>query len=421
MTKYSFKIPNIPDSVLEIMEIINTKYESRLVGGCVRDAFISEVPKDWDISTTGTPEEIIEILEKSNITVVPTGLDYGTVTAFINKIGYEITSCRLDVSTDGRRACVEYCTSFEKDSLRRDFTMNALYFDPITNVLYDYHDGVKHLQSKELNFVGNGEERIKEDYLRVLRGFRFSLKYLLSPPKELSRECPAWISKGICTLSGERIWQELSKILLLHGSVQHSMAGFGLLYANKYITEVLSIPALPKPSAESPQIIYTINVNLLGSVSYTLPEVVLAKMFVLWSIDKTNFEETKAYKSLSVVERNNFQNSYRILKNINTEIEIGNITDVEDVMDISILSLLYERNINKLSDELLSEIYGDDMEALIELQEAQKFPVTGADLLTLGWKQGKEMGQVLKKLENTWVISGYKFDKQQLLDTLTVE
>ena len=146
--------------------------ESRLVGGCVRDILLGKSHSDVDIATTVIPDVAMSVLKKAEIKVIPTGLKHGTVTAVLNEKHYEITTLRKDVETDGRHAVVEFTDSWKEDSRRRDFTINAMSMD-LEGEVYDYFDGQKDLQSKLVKFVGNPEKRIEEDYLRILRYFRF--------------------------------------------------------------------------------------------------------------------------------------------------------------------------------------------------------------------------------------------------------
>ena len=147
-------------------------YSIRLVGGVARDLLLGHQPKDIDLATDCTPENMVQIFEREGLHYIPTGLQHGTITVHINKVNYEITTLRIDHVTDGRHAIVQYTSEWSKDAERRDLTINAmsLSFD---GTLYDYFNGMEDLKKKKVRFVGNARERIKEDYLRILRYFRY--------------------------------------------------------------------------------------------------------------------------------------------------------------------------------------------------------------------------------------------------------
>ena len=186
-------------------------YKARLVGGCVRDRLLGHEPKDYDVATDALPEEVIEALESEGIKVIPTGLDHGTVTAVLDETAFEITTLREDVATDGRRAVVKFSKSFEVDAARRDFTINALSED-LSGKVYDYFDGEEHLKKRELVFVGDSETRIQEDYLRILRLFRFQARFAFQFDEALLLV----LKRNLCGLkkvSQERITSELEGLL----------------------------------------------------------------------------------------------------------------------------------------------------------------------------------------------------------------
>ncbi|RYZ53607.1 MAG: CCA tRNA nucleotidyltransferase, partial [Proteobacteria bacterium] len=199
----------IAQKVMTILE--DAGQEARMAGGCVRDRLLKTKPKDYDIATVAVPDLICSIFEQKGIKTVPTGIDHGTITVVMGGQGIEVTSLRLDVATDGRRAVVSFGNSFEADSLRRDFTINALYEDRSGKV-YDYHDGIKDLQAKVLRFVGEPRTRIKEDYLRILRLFRFWSRLGFEPQAE-ALPVIAEEARGLEQISQERKTSELLMIL----------------------------------------------------------------------------------------------------------------------------------------------------------------------------------------------------------------
>ncbi|MDQ2065159.1 CCA tRNA nucleotidyltransferase [Xinfangfangia sp. CPCC 101601] len=189
-------------------------HQALLVGGCVRNALLGAQVADVDISSDARPETVTNLAEKAGFKVVPTGIDHGTVTVIASGVPHEITTFRRDVETDGRRAVVAFSDSLHDDAARRDFTMNALYAQADGTVL-DPLGGLPDLQARRLRFVGEAETRIREDYLRILRFFRFHAWYG-DPSEGLDPEglaaCAA-LSAGLETISKERIGAEMRKLL----------------------------------------------------------------------------------------------------------------------------------------------------------------------------------------------------------------
>jgi len=189
-------------------------YGFRLVGGVVRDLLLGLPPKDVDIATECTPQNMIKLFKAHKIRYIPTGLEHGTITVHINSADYEITTLRVDRVTDGRHAVVDFTTDWRMDALRRDLTINAMSLE-LDGTLYDYFQGQKHLVEKKILFVGDAKTRIEEDYLRILRYFRF---YGRIVPKKDQHD-PATLAviretaQGLKWVSVERVWVEIGKIL----------------------------------------------------------------------------------------------------------------------------------------------------------------------------------------------------------------
>ncbi|MEZ5777257.1 MAG: CCA tRNA nucleotidyltransferase [Paracoccaceae bacterium] len=185
-----------------------------LVGGCVRNALFGLPVTDIDIATDAIPKRVQELAVGSGLKVVPTGIEHGTVTIVVHGEPFEVTTFRRDVETDGRRATVAFASTVEEDASRRDFTMNALYADADGCVI-DPLDGLADLQARRVRFVGDPDERIREDYLRILRFFRFHALYgdaAAGMDEEALSSCAA-SSAGLTTLSKERIGHEMRRLL----------------------------------------------------------------------------------------------------------------------------------------------------------------------------------------------------------------
>ena len=164
-------------SVQAVVSALGGGEMTRLVGGAVRDTLLGLVVKDVDLATRWKPEEVVERLQAAGIKAVPTGIDHGTITAVTDDGPIEITTLRRDVSTDGRRATIAFSDDWQEDAARRDFTINALFADPATLEISDYFGGLADLEARRIRFIGSPEQRIAEDYLRVMRYFRFLARF----------------------------------------------------------------------------------------------------------------------------------------------------------------------------------------------------------------------------------------------------
>jgi poly(A) polymerase len=186
--------------------------DARLVGGAVRDALANRPVADIDLATPSEPEAVIGALMDAGVKVVATGLTHGTVTAVVNGRGFEVTTLRRDVVTDGRHAVVAFTADWQQDASRRDFTINAMSMAR-DGAVFDYFDGTADLQAGRVRFVGNPATRIAEDYLRILRFFRFYARFGRVPPDAATLEALQAGIPGLARLSIERVWNELRRIL----------------------------------------------------------------------------------------------------------------------------------------------------------------------------------------------------------------
>lgn len=201
----------------------------RFVGGCVRDSLIGEVPSDVDIATTLRPDEVASALAAVGLRSAPTGIEHGTITAIAEGVGVEVTTLRADISTDGRRAVVAFTTDWAVDAARRDFTINALYLTPDAR-LYDPVGGRADLAARRVRFIGDPAARINEDYLRILRFFRFTARFAEGLDAPGLAACHA-LADGMSGLSPERVGEELRRLLSLPkpAATVEAMAAAGVL------------------------------------------------------------------------------------------------------------------------------------------------------------------------------------------------
>lgn len=214
---YQEKISDLlTDDVVFILNLVeNAGYEARIVGGAVRNLLMGINISDIDITTTALPSEVESIFRRSGIEVIPSGINYGTVTVIYHQIAYEITTLRKDIKNFGRKAIVEFTKSFEVDSERRDFTMNAVYMDK-NGRMYDFHGGIADIFAKQVRFIGDPTTRISEDFLRIFRYFRFVSYYADFKCDTEYLRVIYGMKEKVHLLSFERIQDELLKIFELN-------------------------------------------------------------------------------------------------------------------------------------------------------------------------------------------------------------
>lgn len=218
-------------AVAAVLAALNPKgEETRIIGGAVRNLLLDEPVGDVDLATTALPQETIRLGRAAGYKAVPTGIEHGTVTLVRDGAGFEVTTLRRDVETDGRRAKVAFGRDFTEDALRRDFTINALGLDRHGG-LHDYGAGLADLAARRIRFIGDPAERIREDYLRILRFFRFHARYGHGSPDPFGLAACISGRAGLEGLSRERVRAELLKLLVAPGAVDAvtAMAGAGLL------------------------------------------------------------------------------------------------------------------------------------------------------------------------------------------------
>ena len=370
--------PIITQAIRKLDKVFKkNQYEVRIVGGAVRDIALGKEPKDIDFATDATPDEMIAMLDKEGIRHIPTGIEHGTITAVIDGEDFEITTLRADTNTDGRHADVEFVRSWEEDAKRRDLTYNAMSMD-IDGTVHDYNGGMDDLQDKVSRFVGDPEERIKEDYLRILRYFRFQSK--LDSPKwdDATLNAIKDNADGMTGLSVERIWQEMSKLLM------GSSAKEALEWMNK--TGVSS-----KIGLEG------INPAKLGEP--TGPIIALARM-----LDSSGI--ARDWK-MSNYDREMFD---FLIKHKGENI---NPKQAQDMI------------INGASqDHLLAwaNMHGkNDVYDAVHGFEQPDFPINGKDLLARGYVAGPNLGKMIADLKDEWMKSNYKLSKEDLLNKVPVK
>lgn len=238
-----------------VVRVMTALPEVRIVGGAVRDALAGRAVADIDLATPMPPSDVAAALTKAGIRTVPTGLEHGTQTAVVNGRGFEVTTLRRDVATDGRRATVAFTTDWREDAARRDFTINAMSMTR-DGTVFDYFGGVDDMRAGVLRFVGDAATRVAEDYLRILRFFRFHARYGAGAPDPDAIAAIRGGIAGLAQLSVERVWNELSGLLAVPdpGQAVGLMEELGVLgailpegAAASGLVRLLAIGAPPDP------------------------------------------------------------------------------------------------------------------------------------------------------------------------------
>ena len=391
--------------------------EVRFIGGCVRDGLAKRPVKDIDIATPDRPEKVIELLERAGLKAVPTGIEHGTVTAVSDGKNFEITTLRRDEETDGRHAKVAFTDDWVVDAERRDFTINAMSAN-MDGEVFDYNEGISDLAHGRVRFIGRAETRIDEDYLRMLRFFRFYGAYGQPPlNRDALAACRARIGK-LAELSGERIRDELLKILIVAdpADVLVRMQGVGAL--GVILPEAGDVTRLRM-------------LNWLETRAVNIDGVATDRLRHLAAILDTNEPESAA---LGVAERLKLSNAERArlidmmapTLEINADMGVGaemraiRRLGSDQVRDLALLSWAAEL----VQTPRLPRARTDAYIALLERCAqwiAPSFPLTGADVLALGIDEGPGVGQVLERVEDWWENGGYKADRQQCLNRLARE
>jgi len=378
---------------------IGKESEVRFVGGCVRKSLCGENIDDIDVATSLEPEEVKERLTKKDIKVIDTGISHGTVTAIFNQKKFEITTLRKDVLTDGRHANVQFTRNWEQDALRRDFTINAIYAD-IDGRIFDPLKGVSDLKNGKIKFIGSSGERIQQDYLRILRYFRFFTQYSKTDYDQDTIKSIKQNINGLNKISNERIFDELKKILSLKNV-------YSLFSRNQSKEIILNI----FPQFKYHERLSRIN-NLDGKLRNKYDKYLILALLI---IDQSNNYEYFCYRyktSNSIKKRfKNISKNFSDLenkkfyseKNIKKLIYFSNKNDVEDL-------LLFSACINNKIEISIIEKLVD----YVSTCEIPKFPISGDYLKNHGYKTGENLGRKLKLLEEKWIANNFVLDKKIL-------
>ena len=371
------------DGLKRILAALDDVYGGpRYVGGAVRDTLLGLPVSDVDIATALLPNEVINRLEAAGIKAIPTGIEHGTVTAAVDGKNYEITTLRRDVATDGRRATVAFATDWQEDASRRDFTINALYADPKSGEVFDYFDGLSDLEARRLRFIGDAYQRIAEDFLRILRYFRFLARYGGGQIDADAIAACATGAHGLTALSRERIAQELTRIL----GLKNPVASVRLMIENGIFTPFL--PELSGSAADD--LLHLVEREAQFAQPVSLP----ARFLALLTRDSVAADKVAARLKLSNKMHGGF--AQRLRAGVPTPFNVRAIAYRADIDTARDAVMLYA--VDADVPECLARLEKWDIPTLL---------VKGGELIVMGLPAGPLVAKTLQALEAAWIEENF--------------
>ncbi len=376
--------------------LAKTGAETRVVGGAVRDALFGLEPHEIDLATTALPELVLEAARGSGLKGVPTGIEHGTVTIVVAGTPYEVTTLREDVETDGRYAIVRFGGSFEQDAKRRDFTVNALSLTP-DGKLHDYTGGLQDIAARRIRFIGDAATRIREDYLRVLRFFRFNASHGEGGFDREGLHESILARENLARLSRERIRAEIIKLLPARRApeVMRAMSHAGIievLLGMGYPARLERLAAFEAARGKKPDAVLR-----------------LAAFSILITEDGDRLRERLRLSNEETARLHGAAKTLAALHGIDAPPPVSHLRE-----------MLFLSGARAAGDALAlafaeSGAAPDDrqwLEAARYLDEtpAPTFPITGADLVARGLAPGRELGATLKALQAKWIRAGFPRD-----------
>ena len=353
--------------------------KARFVGGAVRDGLLGLPVNDLDIATTSDPHDVVDRLKAAGIKAVPTGIEHGTITAVIAGWPVEITTLRRDVSTDGRRAIIAYTDDWREDAARRDFTINALYADPLSGEISDFFGGTADLEARRLRFIGDADARIAEDHLRILRYFRFLARYGDDELDNVAYAACVAAANSLMALSRERIADELLKLLGVAAPIHalRLMVDGGIL-----------LPVLPE--VDGAGIDRLARLMAREDAAGVAPSA-LRRLAALLPPDAARADLVGARLKLSNKAR----------KRLTIALEAG-------LGDAPIRALAWHIGVEGAIDRLL--LNGDaDLSGVAALADwtPPKLPISGGALIARGLAPGPDVAKALNIVQDVWVAEGF--------------
>lgn len=366
---------------------------ARFVGGCVRNTLMGHLVDDIDIATQLQPEETLKALRVAKICVFPTGIEHGTVTAIVNHIPFEITSLRRDVETDGRRAVVEFTRNWAEDAQRRDFRLNAVYANVKGHLFDPTGGGIDDAKSGRVIFIGEADQRLREDYLRILRFFRFNAWYGADMDAEGLAAC-ARQKEGLGQIAPERIWKEIKKLLYAPRPQKTVLAMWQIDLLDHII-----------PGGADPEGLNDLYLNELVTGERPDP---MRRFMALLKRSPDQVEACIGHLKLSNHE------AERLRAWADPDLPGPGCPDAR-----TLRNWLYRFGPEPLIDmAMLSGENARDIVAACKAWPRPAFPVKGEHLLKGGLKPGPAIGKCLRDLEAWWIAGDFTADKDALLEEL---
>jgi poly(A) polymerase len=372
--------------------------ETRAVGGAVRDALLGLPVTEIDLATTAVPQKVMTLAREAGLKAIPTGIEHGTVTVVVNDMPFEVTTLRRDVETFGRHAKVAFTEDWEEDARRRDFTLNALYADR-EGIVFDPLGFYADLMDGRVRFIGDAEARIKEDYLRILRFFRFNAYYGRGPLDADGLAASVKLREGLAQLSAERVAAEMRRLLV----APRAMRGLEALYDYGLLTDVLGgVPRLDRVERL---------IDIEAALDLT-PDAALrlAALAVFVREDAVRLADRL---HLSNAEQATLEHAAD---------EGGKPVFADET---SAKEALYRLGENDFRSRVLlawaasgASTEDPHWRAIFRLPrngEAPVFPLRGADLVEIGTAKGPEIGELLRQLEAEWIAGGFAASREELL------
>lgn len=363
--------------------------QALFVGGCVRNTLIGKAVDDLDLATPLTPQLVTEKLEAANIRVVPTGIEHGTVTAVVSGQHFEITTLRKDVSTDGRRASVAFSTDWREDAMRRDFTINTLLADGAGRVYDPTGQGLEDLKAGRVVFVGEPEQRVAEDHLRILRFFRFFALYGSGAPDAEALKACAKAADKIEALSRERITQEFFKILLAPNADEI----LALMFANAIMNDYAGGDYNPEHLKhiayfQSRYQLVSLPARLLALAGFS--DAHMRSLLQKLLVPKVYQKDVNALQNILALPDLNTEQAVKV-----AVYKFGRTPAAQALM----VELAQDRVPNAFAPAALK---------IIQSWDVPDFPVRGEDLLAQGYEKGPALGARLQTLEAQWIENGFR-------------
>lgn len=370
----------------------------RLVGGCVRDRLLGLPVADFDCATTLSPDAVIVALESAGLKAIPTGLAHGTVTALSSGKTFEVTTLRHDIATDGRHATVAFTNDWAEDAKRRDFTINALYSDPRTGEVFDPVGGLTDLSPPYVRFIGDASTRIREDYLRILRYFRFFARFGGATPDPDAKAACALHAKALMTLSRERVAQELLRIF----------GAFDPSFALRAMGDIKLFDSfMPEFIAGGEDAIAAM---VRDEQRLAIPPSALRRLSAALPVDERTI---KSFAMRMKFSKQAAQN----LTTIATARAAMSSADSPNLKPI-VYALGKAETLDAWLIACGPDIASDQWRELAEWP-VPVFPIKGRDLIERGIAPGPMVSETLKTIERKWVASGFPTGEplHALLDT----